>query len=302
MRTPVIILALGAVAVFLPPVLPSGYFVNVLIVICIYILLASSLDIVVGWTGKYSFAQAAFFGIGAYTAAILEREFGTGILVHLPAGLCVAALFGLLLGLPSFRLHGHFLAIMTIAFQTVVYLTLAQWTGFTGGQYGLSVSPVSWAAALPEFYRLALLITVVVLLFVFFLTRSRFGDSLRAVRDDEELARTIGIDSRAIKLAAFVLSAGIAGIAGVLMAHHVRGVTPNDYTILISATIMAMVLVGGKGRFWGPLLGATLLTVLPELMGDLEEYRHMIYGALLTFVIIVMPEGIAGLVARRRSA
>ena len=301
MRSPLFLLGLALAACALPTVLSNGYLVNVAIIALIYVVLASSLDIMMGWTGKFSFAHAAFFGIGAYTAAIMQRSLGTDLWVHLPAGMAAAAAFGVLLGLPSLRLQGHFLAIMSIAFQTIVYLTLAQWTEFTGGHYGLSVAVTPGLSSLSAFYYVTLGCTLVALLFIWFLTHSRFGDALTAIRDDETLARTIGMNSNAIKIVAFAISSALAGGAGVLMAHHIRGVTPNDFTVMTSATIVAMVVLGGRGRFWGPVVGALTLIILPEVLSGVAEYKHILYGALLIFMIIVMPEGVVGALARRRS-
>lgn len=301
MRSPLILLVLAIAACTLPSILASGYFINVAIVALIYVVLASSLDIMMGWTGKFSFAHAAFFGIGAYTAAMMQRSFGTDIWVHLPAGMATAAAFGVLLGLPSLRLQGHFLAIMSIAFQTIVYLTLAQWTSFTGGHYGLAVEVTPLLSSVTSFYYVTLGCTLLAVMFVWFLTHSRFGETLTAIRDDETLARTIGINSNLTKIVAFAISSALAGGAGVLMAHHIRGVTPNDFTVMTSATIVAMVVLGGTGRFWGPIVGALTLIILPEILTDLAEYKHILYGALLIFMIAVMPEGVVGAIAARRS-
>tara|TARA_R110002020_G_scaffold191627_3_gene391415 strand:- start:240 stop:1148 length:909 start_codon:yes stop_codon:yes gene_type:complete len=301
MPTPVILILAALAACALPSVLANGYFVNVAIIALIYVILASSLDIMMGWTGKFSFAHAAFFGIGAYTAAMMQRSFGTDLWVHLPAGMLSAAAFGVLLGLPSLRLQGHFLAIMSIAFQTIVYLTLAQWTSLTGGHYGLPVEVTPGLSSVNTFYFVTLACTLISAMFIWFLTHSRFGDALTAIRDDETLARTIGMNSNVIKIIAFAISSALAGGAGVLMAHHIRGVTPNDFTVMTSATIVAMVVLGGRGKFWGPVIGALTLIILPEVLSGVAEYKHILYGALLIFMIVVMPEGVVGALAKRRS-
>lgn len=301
MRTNLSLLVLAILMALVPSVLQGGYFVNVAIVVCIYVVLAASLDLVMGWTGMYSFAHAAFLGVGAYTAAILGRDLGTSFWINLPAGTIVAGLFGLLLGLPSLRAQGHFLAIMTIAFQTVVYLILAQWTDFTGGQYGISITPIEGFGSLSAYFYLVLAVAVLALIVIRLLTSSRFGDALRAVRDDETLARTIGMNTNAIKLIAFAISSSLAGAAGVLSAYHIRGVTPDDYTVMTSASIVTMVVLGGRGRFWGPILGAALLVLLPEFLSGLADYKHIFFGALLIAVIIVAPQGLAGTLAQRRA-
>jgi branched-chain amino acid transport system permease protein len=301
MRVVLPVLILTACLALVPVVLAGGYFVNAAVIVCIYIILASSLDIVMGWAGMNSFAHAAFFGLGAYTAAILGRDFGATFWVNLPAGMVVAGAFGLLLGLPTLRAQGYFLAIITIAFQTLVYLILSQWTSFTGGQYGIEVQPVAGFTSLTSYFYLVLAVTAVSLLVMRLLTRSRFGDVLQAIRDDETLARTIGANSRVVKLAAFAISSSFAGAAGVLLAYYIRGVTPDDYTVMTSASIVAMVVLGGRGRFWGPVIGAALLILLPEVLSAVAQYKLIFYGAALILVTIAAPQGLAGSVPALRA-
>ncbi|MFA5662970.1 branched-chain amino acid ABC transporter permease [Castellaniella sp.] len=300
MRKPVSILLLCLLLLLLPVLGSGGYLLNIIVMIFIFVILAVSLDLVMGWAGQISFAHAAFFGIGAYTTAIMERDLGTGFWVNLPSGMVVAGLFGLALGLPALRLRGHFLAIVSIAFQTIVYLALSQWTSFTGGQYGLSVEPVPGFQRVGQFYYLALALAALTVVLAWALTHSRVGAAWQAIRDDEVLARAIGLHTTSSKLLAFVIAAALAGGAGVLVAHHIRGVTPDDFTILVSASIVAMVIVGGQGTLWGPLLGAVVLTALPELLGPLASFKLVIFGALMIFMIIAMPEGVLGAWVHRR--
>ncbi len=307
--------ALGVAALLvllaLAPLRLGGYELTVLTVMLVFVLLTVGLDLVSGYCGQSSFAQGAFYGIGAYTAAILSRDLGTGILVNLPAGAVVAGLFGILLGIPALRLSGHFLGIVTIAFQTIVYLVLSQWTAFTGGQVGISLPPTGQLSVfgLPlvriddvrSFYWLALVVSVVGLTIAWRLTRSRLGQEWIAIRDDEKLAGAIGLNATSGKLAAFVFSAALAGMAGVLIAHALRGVTPDDFTIWTSATIVAMMVVGGRGTFVGPILGAVLLTALPEVLGRLAEYKLIIFGGLMIVMVTFLPEGLFGWASRRLS-
>ncbi|MDB5828168.1 MAG: branched-chain amino acid transporter permease [Variovorax sp.] len=298
-------LTLGALLLFfvlLPLLAADGYVLSVAVTIFIYAMLAVSLDLVLGWAGQFSFAHAAFFGIGAYTAAILQRDWNAGFWSGLPAGMAVAAVCGLLLGLPALRLRGHFLSIVTIAFQTIVYLGLTQWTSLTGGQNGLSLTPVAGFESIGRFYYLALGLSLVTVLIGWALTHSRLGQAWQAVRDDETLARAIGLNTTASKLSAFVIAAALAGAAGVLVAYHIRGVTPNDYTIMTSALIVSMVVVGGRGTIWGPLLGAIVFTALPEWLSFTANYRLIIYGLLMIVMVIALPEGVVGAWQKRRRA
>jgi branched-chain amino acid transport system permease protein len=291
------------------PLIVGGYETNVLMTILFFVILAVGLDLVSGYCGQFSFATGAFYGLGAYTAAIMNRDFGTSVWVHLPAGAIVAGAFGLILGIPALRLKGHFLAIVTIAFQTIVYLVISQWTNFTGGQVGLTIpnaGPVRiFGVTLFEFgslrsyYWLTLAVAAISLWCADRLIRSRLGKEWVAIRDDETLAAAVGINTTSGKLTAFVASAGLAGIAGVLTAHALRGVTPDDFTIWISATVVAMMVLGGRGTFIGPILGAVFLTALPEFIGRFAEYKLLIYGVLLVLAITLLPEGVAGRLSQR---
>lgn len=292
----------------LAPLGIGGYEISVLMMILFYVILAVGLDLVTGYCGQFSFATGAFYGIGAYTAAIMNRDLGTSIWLHLPAGAIVAGSFGFLLGIPALRLTGHFLAIVTIAFQTIMYLTISQWTSFTGGQVGLSLqgsnSVVIFGTKLFElssvrsYYWLSLAVTAVCILVAWRLVNSRLGREWIAIRDDEKLAQAIGLDTTRGKLTAFVAYAALAGIAGVLTAHALRGVTPDDFTIWISATVVAMMVLGGRGTFVGPIIGAILLAVLPEFLGRYAEYKMLIYGIILMLGMALMPEGLVGRLRR----
>jgi branched-chain amino acid transport system permease protein len=305
----IVLVALLAAAPFL---LQGSYVVSLLLLMLIYAILATGLNLVSGFCGQFSFAQGAFFGIGAYTAGIMSRDLHTGFWVHLPAGIIITGLCGLLLGIPALRLKGHFLAIVTIAFQTIVYLGLVQWTSFTGGQNGLAVPPVGDVSLfgmhlftienLRSNYWLILVATVALVFIAARLVKSRLGREWIAVRDDEVLASAIGLNSTRAKLTAFVASAAFAGAAGVMMAHYMGNITPDDYTIWISCTVVAMMIVGGKGTFYGPMLGVALLTILPEMLGDLARYRMLFFGVLLVLAIALLPEGIVGRMRKLRSA
>jgi branched-chain amino acid transport system permease protein len=282
----------------------GGYETNVLMVILFYVMLAVGLDLVAGYCGQFSFATGAFYGLGAYTTAIMSRDLHTPIWVNLPAGAAVAGLFGLLLGIPALRLKGHFLAIVTIAFQTIVYLVISQWTSFTGGQVGLSlpnIGPVSVLGitlftidSLRGYYWLTLGLTVICLVVAWRLTASRLGREWIAIRNDETLASAVGLNTTRGKLTAFVASAALAGIAGVVTAHALRGVTPDDFTIWISATVVAMMVIGGRGTLIGPIIGAIFLVTMPEFLGRFAEYKTLIYGVLLVTAITLVPDGIVG--------
>lgn len=300
--------ALALLALY-PALGANNYFTHVLIVTFIYVILAVGLDLVFGYCGQYSFAQAAFYGIGGYTAAILHRDLGWEFWATLPSGIVVAGLFGLLLGVPSLRVAGHFLAIVTIAFQTIVFLLLGTWTEFTGGQYGISMPRIEpfGAFGVPRelgFYYLALIAMAVAVVVAWRLAASRIGREWRSIKDDEFLARAIGLDTTRTKLVAFVASAAFAGGAGVIIVYYLQGAYPADFAILTSATIIAMVIVGGRATIIGPMLGAALFTAMPEVLRATEDYKLIIYGTLMVLAMTFMPMGLVGVMrqARERGA
>jgi branched-chain amino acid transport system permease protein len=306
-----LIAVLVVIVLALAPLGLGGYALNVLMVILFYVLLSVGLDLLSGYCGQFSFATGAFYGIGAYTAAIMTRDLSTPFWINLPAGAVVSGVFGLLLGIPALRLKGHFLAIVTIAFQTIVYLVISQWTSFTGGQVGLQMAnigevklfgtPLFEITTLRDYYYLTVVVTAIGVFVAWRLVASRLGAEWIAIRDDETLASAVGLDATRGKLTAFVASAALAGVAGALTAYSLRGVTPDDYTIWISATVAAMMVIGGRGTFIGPIIGAVFLIVLPEFLGRFAEYKLLLYGVMLVVAITFAPEGLVGRL-RGRSA
>ena len=309
-RAALITLAILAVGFVAAPFLLGGYELNVLMVALLYVILAVGLNLATGYCGQFSFAQGAFYGIGGYTAGILSRDVGTGFWMNLPAGIVVTGLFGLALGLPALRLKGHFLAIVTIAVQTLVYLGLVQWNSLTGGQNGLAVPPIGETtlfgvrlfevSSLRDLYWVALVMAAVFVFVAWRPVHSRLGREWVAVREDETLAGAVGLNTTFAKLTAFVASAAFAGGAGVLNAHAMQGVTPDDFQIWISCMVVAMMVVGGRGTFMGPILGAIALTILPELTGELARYKMLIFGVLLVVCVTVAPEGALGRIRKAR--
>ncbi len=218
-------------------------------------------------------------------------------------GILIAGVFGLALGFPSLSLSGHFLAIATIAFQTIVYLILTQWNSFTGGQFGIPVPAIGPATLFDihtprSFYYLTLAVTLLCVLIVWRLAASRLGTGWEAIREDELLARAIGLNTTRGKLIAFVASAAMAGAAGVLNSFHVEGVSPSDFSIWTSAIVVAMVVIGGRGTIFGPIVGAATLTLLPEVLRPMQDYRMILFGLLMILIVQFFPKGIWGLFGR----
>lgn len=286
---------------FFPLLDKNAYHVDVLVTVGIYALLAMGLNVSVGFTGLLNLGYAAFFAIGAYTYALLNLHLGCPFWLGLPLAGLLSTAFGFIIGLPSIRVRGDYLAITTLGFGEIVRIAfnnLDRWTGGPNGLLGIdrpalwgfgsfSVNPV-------PYYYLVLLFVAVTAFFLLRLGDSKFGRALVAIREDELAAACMGIPTVRIKLYAFGVSSFIAGIAGVFFASKQTIVTPDSFDFVLSVLILAMVVLGGMGNVWGSVLGALVLGVLPELLREFASYRMLIFGLLMIGMMIFRPQGILG--------
>ena len=274
----------------LPWLITTPYWRGILIVCAMNVLLALSLNLVLGYTGQLNLGQSAFFGIGAYVSTILVKTYGWNFWLAALAAVGAAGLLGLALAAFAVRLRGHYLAIASLGFAVITYQVLINWEKVTEGVRGIYgiLPPVGGTAAL--FYLVAgIALTVYVLMDN--LVRSPVGDTLRSIREDEISAASLGVNGAVWKAFAFGIGAAIAGLAGCFYPGFVGTLVPDAFNIVESFTMMAMVIVGGMGTMIGPVLGAIVLTFLPELLRDFGEMRLMIYGLALTLVVLFMPGG-----------
>jgi len=266
------------------------YFVTVLELLCIYVILTLSLNLVVGLAGQVNLGHAAFFGIGAYVSGILLKG-GAPFGLTLLAGTLAATALGLVLGAVSLRLRGDYLAIATIGFNFAVVAALL-YTPYFGGAYGLSgiprpLDPSLFLVALLGALGLAVLVHEVV-------RRSESGYAFVALRDSEAAAEALGIDVPRFKLVAFALSTGLAGLAGAFYAPYIGTLRPEDFGFPLSVTLMAMLVVGGMGGLWGPILGALLLGGFAQAFAFVHDYQAVLYGLLLALSMRYRPQGLLG--------
>jgi len=254
------------------------------------VLLALSLNLVLGYTGQLNLGQSAFFGIGAYVSTILIKTYGWNFWLAALAAVAAAGLVGLALAAFAARLRGHYLAIASLGFAVITYQVLVNWESVTQGVRGIYgiLPPVPNAVAL--FYLVAG-IGLLVYFLLDNLVHSPVGDTLRAIREDEVSAAALGVNGAVWKAFAFGLGAAIAGLAGCFYPGFVGTLVPDAFGIVESFTMMAMVIVGGMGTMIGPVIGAVVLTFLPELLRGFGELRLMIYGVALTLVVLFMPGG-----------
>jgi len=286
-----------------PWLLSTSYWRGILVLCAMNVLLALSLNLVMGYTGQLNLGQSAFFGIGAYVSTILIKTYGWNFWLAALAAVGAAGLVGVALAAFAVRLRGHYLAIASLGFAVITYQVLVNWESVTQGvrgMYGI-LPPVPNAVAL--FYLVAG-IGLLVYFLLDNLVRSPVGDTLRAIREDELSAAALGVNAAVWKAFAFGLGAAIAGLAGCFYPGFVGTLVPDAFGIVESFTMMAMVIVGGMGTMIGPVIGAVVLTFLPELLRGFGELRLMIYGVALTLVVLFMPGGMvqAWIAFKNRSA
>jgi branched-chain amino acid transport system permease protein len=307
------LLLLTIVAICLAALAPlfglSSYVSSILIFGAVNILLCLGFYVIFGLTGILSLAHAAFMAIGAYASAILSSTYGWPILLSIPAGTVVAAATGALLGLPTLRLKSHYLVLVTIAFSEVVRQMAVNLDWLTGGVQGLAVAMPSsisvfrfkFDASNPAAYLLLCLLAIAVLITGLDRFReSRLGWSLEAIRDDELAASVVGINVTHLKVLAFVISAALAGFGGAVYAHFVGFISPDHFTFDTTVLVLAMVVIGGKRSITGVIIGAVLLTALPEVLRNLEDWYPTLYGVLLLLTLWLAPNGIVGRVEKFR--
>ena len=270
----------------------SAYAFSVLGVIGINVMLAVSLNMITGFCGQFSLGHAAFYGSGAYAAAYIAAA-GAPVPVALLAGIMVAGVLGFIVGFASLRLRDDFLAVTTIgvSFLFVGFVRKQHWLG---AEMGISRIPPTGLGS--EGNALLIVgVAVAVIVASIYVNRSWMGFCFRAVGDDENTARTVGIPVYAYKLVAFTLGTAIAGLAGGLYAYFTQFIVPDSFGFLVSVTLMAMVVIGGTGSTLGVVAAAIMLTLLPEAFRFINEYRLLIFGGLLMLVVRFAPEGLAGL-------
>ena len=294
----------------LPMVLRDSYWRGVLVIGALNVILALGLDFIIGYAGQLNLGISAFYGIGAYASTLLVTKAGLPFWPALVAGALIAGIAGLVLALFAVRLRGHYLAVASLGFAVITYEVLINWISLTDGPlgiYGILPPPdiampggfvVSFTNQANLFYLIAG-VAGLVFLVLRALVRSPIGEALTAVREDEIAANSLGIDSARWKMVAFGIGSAVAGLAGGLYPPFIGTLVPDAFTVVVGFNILAMVIVGGVGTLTGPVLGAILLSVLPELLRPLGDARMVLYGAALTAVVMFAPSGIAGLWRRR---
>jgi branched-chain amino acid transport system permease protein len=282
-----IVLAI-AVAAFLPTLWPNPYYIHLMVVIGIYAILLLGLDIVVGYVGEVSLGHAALFGIGAYTAGVLNFQLGVPFLLAVPASIAVTGLFGAILALPALRVNGPYLAMVTLAFGTIIQILINEMTFLTNGPLGLSVRKPIWFGHQitgTDYYYIVLVALVVSLFVVQRILKSHLGRAFEALHDSPIASDCMGVSVYAYKVYAFVLSAGLAGLAGSLFTYSEEYISPNSYNFELTILFLLAVIMGGRKTRTGPILGAIIIVMLPNVLSDINLFRQISTGIAIVAIV-----------------
>lgn len=293
---------LALVLLALPLVFPNNYFYEVAILVALNAIVCVGLNLLIGYAGQISLGHAGFYALGAYGSAILAARYGWPAWLSMPAAVAVVGVLAWLVGRPTLRLKGHYLAMATLGLGVIVSIVLANEDGWTGGPDGMSVPPLAFFGAAvsgePMWYGVVGVGLWLTVWFALNLIDSPVGRALRALHGSEVAAETLGIDAATWKLRVFVQSALIAATAGALTAHYAGFITPAKASFLHSVELVIMVVFGGMASIWGAVVGAAVLTLLPQFLTVLKDYEMMAFGAILIVTMVFFPRGIVPTLAR----
>lgn len=293
------ILGFMAFLMIVPRLLTNEYYINTLTLSLTHAIIAVGLNLMMGYTGQVSLGHAAFYGLAAYTSAILTTNHGFPVPAGMIAGVSVSGIIAYLIGIPTLKLKGNYLAMATLGFGVIVYIFLNETIELTGGPSGFTGIPrmnmFGWKfdSDISYYYLVSVILAGIVFLSLN-LIHSRIGRALRAIHTSETASQVVGIDIAKYKVFVFVLSALFTGLAGVLYAHNLAFVAPASFGFNFSIELVTMVVLGGMANVWGSVIGAFFLTILPELLRVFDNIEIVLYGAILIVFMIFLPEGISG--------
>ncbi len=302
----IIALTMMLLFVILFPLLSSGsYLLTIGIFVGINALVATGLIILMGYAGQVSLGQAGFYGIGAYVSSILSLKLGLPVPLSMFLAMVVAAIAAVLLAVPSLRLKGHYLAVATLGFGEIVYVILNEWgpggpSGFGDiPHFGL---PGYTMTSSQEYFYLIWGCVIIVMIFSLNLINSMAGKALRAIHGSEIASIAMGVDVIMLKIKVFVLSALYASLAGALYAHYITFISPSSFSLFYSILVLMMVVLGGMSNLWGGVVGALIITILPETLRNFQEFDILVYGLILTVCLLFMRRGIVPIIIEKLGA
>jgi branched-chain amino acid transport system permease protein len=283
-----------------------NYLLHILVMISIYLVLALSLNMVVGFTGLMSLAHAAFYGIGAYVSTLSLLKLGVGFFPAMLLGVVAAVILSFTISIPSLRLRGDYFVLASMGLQIIAFAILYNWTGVTRGPYGIPgiPRPVVFGfqlTTIAQFLVLSAVIAGLCVWLLYLIGNSPFGRTLRAIREDEMAAAALGKDIPRFKITAFAISAGFAAVSGALYAGYMRYIDPTSFVLMESVFILSIIVIGGTGNIIGPVIGTVLMILLPEFLRFVKmpdavaaNMRQVIYGLLIILIMRFRPQGIRG--------
>lgn len=302
--------AVTAIVMSLPFLTGNGYMIHLFVLCIIFAILALSYNVTLGFIGELSLGHSAFFGIGAYTTALLSARYGLSFWEGLVIAPAMAATIGLAIGFATLRIKGPQFAIVTLGLGGIMHIICSHWVELTNGPMGITripaPPPVNLGFVTLEFdygrsyYYLAFAFLAASIVFCAVLRRSRLGRAFVAVRENDHLAASVGVNVFRTKLAAFVISTAMAGVGGVFYAHYIRVISPDVFGMPYVVAMLIMVTVGGRGTLLGPILGAVIYVMLLELLRPIGAARLIAFGVILAVCVIRFPDGIVGLLAKSK--
>jgi len=283
----------------LPVIIREDYTRSIMIKILLYVMLASSLNIINGYTGQFNIGHAGLYAIGSYTAGILVTTFGWSFWILLPVSGMVTAIFGFLISIPTRKLAGIYLALVTLGFSEIIRLICLNWTELTGGPMGIKniPRPIFFGATIKEpiqFYYIILVLAIVTILLMYRAIHSRIGRAWISIREDQTASRFLGVNINRLKSTNFAFGAFFAGVAGCFSAYYYQFISSDMFTLDEGFNILAMVIIGGQGTLIGPIIGSVIVNMITEVFRFVSEYRLITYAVLIIIMMWVRPQGLAG--------
>jgi branched-chain amino acid transport system permease protein len=289
-----------AIAILLMVIIRNPYHVGILVFLGMNLIITMGLSLLMGYAGQISLGQAAFFGLGAYTTGILTTKLNLPVIASFPLSILLTVTIAFVVGIPTLRLRGHYLAMATLGLGEIVNIVFNELIPLTGGPSGFGNIPVIriLGIELDNDYKYFVFVWAIVV-FILFLSlniiNSRIGRALKSIHREENTASTIGVHTSRLKLTIFVISAGFAAIAGFLYAHYVTFLSPGSFSLRFSILLVTMVAVGGMENIWGAIIGTVVLTLLPEYLRFFKDFDILIYGIILMSIMVLRPEGLYGI-------
>ncbi|MDW7660585.1 MAG: branched-chain amino acid ABC transporter permease [Bacillota bacterium] len=295
-----------AAAVVMPIFITNRYFMHLLTMALIYIILTLGLNLLVGISGQVSLGHAAFFGIGAYTAGILSTKLGLPFIVILPLGIFVPAIMGIFLGLPAARLKGPYLAMTTLGAGQIFQLLAVNLRGLTNGPLGITnIGPFSLfsfkADTMYKQYIVVLIITIVAMIAFYNIKEGPLGRAWRAIKDSSIASEAMGLNITWCNVLAFSICSAFAGVAGVLLSYYSTYISPDMFSLTLSFSLISIIVIGGRSSLLGTIIGALILTFMPEYLRSIGEWRHLVYSLMLIIIVLYSPGGFVEIINRLKN-